>query len=56
MATLFAVEFIAQARKMYLFTTILQVGERSLLVLARAMLARPKLLVMDEATGEWISN
>jgi ABC-type multidrug transport system fused ATPase/permease subunit len=28
------------------------VGERSLLVLARAMLARPKLLVMDEATGE----
>jgi ABC-type multidrug transport system fused ATPase/permease subunit len=28
------------------------VGERSLLVLARAMLARPKLLVMDEATGK----
>lgn len=28
------------------------VGERSLLVLARAMLARPKLLLMDEATGE----
>lgn len=27
------------------------VGERSLLVLARAMLARPKLLVMDEATA-----
>lgn len=29
------------------------VGERSLLVLARAMLARPKLLLMDEATGEY---
>lgn len=28
------------------------VGERSLLVLARAMLAQPKLLVMDEATGK----
>ena len=28
------------------------VGERSLLVLGRAMLARPKLLLMDEATGE----
>ncbi len=28
------------------------VGERSLLVLARAMLARPKVLVMDEATGK----
>ena len=28
------------------------VGERSLLVLARAMLAKPKLLVMDEATGK----
>jgi len=27
------------------------VGERSLLVLARAMLARPKLLLMDEATA-----
>ena len=43
---------VTQATKLYLFTTILQVGERSLLVLARAALARPKLLVMDEATGE----
>ena len=30
------------------------VGERSLLVLARAMLARPKLLLMDEATGKLV--
>ena len=32
------------------------VGERSLLVLARAMLARPKLLLMDEATGAELVN
>lgn len=32
--------------------TNFSVGERSLLLLARVMLARPKLLLMDEATGD----